>query len=139
MEDYFIFERDTGEPTSEGRLTYEAKLRAISPELTEQMKLFIKDIKKLRPELVSELSGMKEVPHDIILPVLLAKLKQYPTSVSDDEALLQGKSLSKRHRMAAEVRLGEKRLLEEAVTLVQGNQKRYRESSDERATKRAKH
>lgn len=57
----------------------------------------------------------------------MAKMKQYPTSIQHDEVLLKTEGLTKRHRMAVEVRLGEKFLLQEAIALVErstnGNEK----------------
>ena len=47
--------------------------------------------------------------------VLLTHLKSYKTTIAEDEALLQDDHLSRRLRMAVEVRLGEKELVAMAL------------------------
>ena len=51
----------------------------------------------------------------ILREVLHDRQTQYPTSLMNDVKLLQDKSIKGRHRMAIEVRLGEKRILAEAL------------------------
>lgn len=67
---------------------------------------------------------------------LTAKLAQYPTSIEDDEKLLKVGSLEKRHRMAIEVRLGEKRLLHEALALLQGGQDEVKGQTGKKAKRK---
>ncbi|KAF1828859.1 SET domain-containing protein [Decorospora gaudefroyi] len=116
LEEYFILERDSGEPDAQGRLTYEPQLRDTSPELEEQVKLFLKALKKSHS---ADKRKRDEVHHDVVARALRAKLREYPTTMEEDEALLLKDDLGKRHRMAVEVRLGEKILLREALGLVQ--------------------
>lgn len=73
-----------------------------------------------------------------IIQALETKLGQYPTSLAEDEALLKKQDLSKRHRMAIEVRYGEKTLLQEAIALMQGSGTASEETNGERASKRAR-
>jgi SET domain-containing protein 6 len=122
LEEYFIIERDSGEPSSEGRLTHPAKLQEVSPELDEQFKTFLKALKKAKPEVMSDKRKRDEIYTTVMGNVLTAKLAQYPTTVEEDEALLKKSDIAKRHRMAIEVRLGEKRLVQEAIALVQGEE-----------------
>lgn len=118
MEEYFTIERDSGEPDSEGRLTYDAKMHTVSLELEEQLKLLILQAKKAVGKQQYDKRKREELYYMTILSALIAKQKQYPTSRSEDEVLLQNRGISKRHRMAVEVRLGEKKLLEAAIAMV---------------------
>ncbi|KAI4674820.1 uncharacterized protein J4E84_010426 [Alternaria hordeiaustralica] len=119
FEEYFIIERDSGDPDSEGQLTYPAQLREVSPELEEQVKAVFKGIKKQKPELFSEKRKRVDDYQEIVSKALTAKLRTYPTTMEEDETLLKGDDLAKRHRMAIKVRLGEKRLLHEALAILQ--------------------
>ncbi|KAI4606901.1 hypothetical protein J4E83_009812 [Alternaria metachromatica] len=119
FEEYFIIERDSGDPDSEGQLTYSAQLREVSPELEEQVKAVFKGIKQQKPELFSEKRKRVDDYQAIVSKSLTAKLATYPTTMKEDETLLKRDDLAKRHRMAITVRLGEKRLLHEALALLQ--------------------
>ncbi|KAI4653274.1 hypothetical protein J4E93_001036 [Alternaria ventricosa] len=119
FEEYFIVERDSGDPDSEGQLTYSAQLREVSVELEEQVKAVFKGIKKQKPELFSEKRKRVDDYQAIVSKALTAKLGTYPTTMEEDETLLKRDDLAKRHRMAITVRLGEKRLLHEALALLQ--------------------
>jgi SET domain-containing protein 6 len=127
LEDYFVIERDSGEPDGQGRLTYDVKLRELSPELDEQLTIFLKALKKSNPEVIADKRKRIESVKAAIVQALTAKLAQYPTS-----------DLAKRHRMAIEVRLGEKLLLQEAIALMQGDTVPGEEANGERSTKRAR-
>jgi SET domain-containing protein 6 len=120
LEEYFIIERDSGEPDSEGRLTFQAKLHNVSLELEEQMKAVIKALKKSKPDAISKKRKRDEISGVVIMKALKSKLAQYPTLVEEDETLLTSDGLEKRRRMAIEVRVGEKRILQEALALVKG-------------------
>ena len=78
-----------------------------------------------------------EVLIAVLTGTLKEKLNHYPTSVAEDEKLLQKTDLPKRHRMAVEVRLGEKRLLQEALASLKVREAGEQNGVDEnRATKR---
>ncbi|KAF1842277.1 SET domain-containing protein RMS1 [Cucurbitaria berberidis CBS 394.84] len=142
LEDYFLIERDSGEPSSEGRLTYPAELLEISPVLEDQMTAVLKEIKKLRPGFIPDKRKRDEVYDTIITTALKAKFGQYPTTLEEDEALLQQGDLSKRHRMAVSVRLGEKHLLREGLALRSkgaGAPPDPDDPNEESVMKRAKH
>lgn len=130
-----MIERDAGEPSSYGTLTQPPVLREVSSELEEQTKAFLKALKKLDPK-----RKRSEAIYDTVLEkALMTRLRQYPTSAEQDESLLSKESLGKRHRMAVEVRLGEKRLLQEALALIQAGKNTAREHEEEgRAGKKAK-
>jgi SET domain-containing protein 6 len=128
LEEYFIIERDSGEPDEEGRLSQPAKLRDVSPELN----VFLKALKKSKPDAIPEKRKREDIYGIIVAMALTVKLAQYSTSIEEDAKLLVKGGLDKRRRMALEVRLGEKRLLQEAIALVKGDR------NEERAGKKAK-
>ncbi|OAK94480.1 SET domain-containing protein RMS1 [Phaeosphaeriaceae sp. SRC1lsM3a] len=138
VEEYFIIERDSGEPDSEGRLVYPAQLREISPELDEQLKTLLKALKKSRPEVFADKRKREDICNAAVLQALKVKLGQYPTTAQEDEGLLKKEGLSKRNSMAVEVRLGEKILLQEGIDLIKGNVVGDDEAAEGRATKKAK-
>lgn len=137
-EEYYLIERDSGEPDEEGRLTKTAKLREVCPELEDRLKRCFKALKTLKPDLIPNKRKRDELQNTVLKKALITKLTQYPTSVEEDEALLERDDISKRHRMAVEVRLGEKRLLEEAINVVEEAMSQVI-GNGERATKKAKH
>jgi SET domain-containing protein 6 len=102
------------------------------------MKTFLKALKKSYPSTFADKRKRDEICNTATAQALTAKLGQYPTSVQEDEALSKQNNLTKRHRMAIEVRLGEKMLLQEAIALMQEDTAASEEVHGERATKRAK-
>lgn len=138
IEEYFIFERDSGEPTEEGRLIMPPKDCDVPPELYQQIRGVLKYLKKEKPELIPSTTRLNEIVSITLAKALETKLTQYPTSLEADELLLQQDSLSKRHRMAVEVRLGEKRLLQEVKAAVLGNHEHHGKEDCERSAKRQK-
>ena len=87
-------------------------LSSIPEELTTQVKELLKFLRKANPQLnVGSNAGWL-----IIKRALSTRLSEYPTSIEEDEQLI--KAATGRHRMAIEVRLGEKRLIREAEALV---------------------
>ncbi|CAN9443366.1 unnamed protein product [Alternaria alternata] len=119
LEEYFIIERDSGEPDSEGQLT-----------------AVLKALKKSNPGLIAEKRKREDIFNAVVTKALAAKLALYPTSINDDERLLKVGSLEKRHRMAIEVRLGEKRLLHEALALLQGGQDEVKGQTGKKAKRK---
>ncbi|EMD84936.1 hypothetical protein COCHEDRAFT_1149681 [Bipolaris maydis C5] len=135
LEEFFVIERDAGEPSSYGTFTQPPVLREVSSELEEQTKAFLKALNKRDPK-----RKRGTVIYDTVLEkALRTRLGQYPTSAEQDESLISKQDLSKRHRMAVQVRLGEKRLLQEALDLVRAGKNTVREDEEEaRAEKKAK-
>ncbi|KAI8206182.1 Ribosomal lysine N-methyltransferase 4 [Colletotrichum sp. SAR 10_76] len=115
LEDVFVLERESGEPDSEGQIRTVAEVREISAELEEQLKAVLKAIKKINGDLIPDKRKRDEVFHAVIVSTLQKILSQYPTSTQEDEALLSTGDLTTRQRMAVQVRLGEKKLLQEAL------------------------
>jgi SET domain-containing protein 6 len=98
----------------------------------------LKAIKKSKPDAVADKRKRIEACKGAITEALRTKLGQYPTSIEEDEALLKKGDLEKRPRMAIEVRMGEKMLLQEAKDLMQGGDTSSEEANGERAPKRAR-
>ncbi|KAL9950093.1 hypothetical protein D7B24_004310 [Verticillium nonalfalfae] len=140
IEDYFVIERDSGEPGPDGRFTAPAVLREVSPELAEQLKEFLKAVKKLDSERIPDKRKRDEICDAVIAEVLKVRLAQYPTSIETDEKLLAEADLPARRRMAVVVRLGEKKLLLEAIALAHVNAQGSATGDDgeERASKKAR-
>uniref|UniRef100_A0A0B7K6K7 SET domain-containing protein n=1 Tax=Bionectria ochroleuca TaxID=29856 RepID=A0A0B7K6K7_BIOOC len=131
LEDVFVLERDTGEPNSDGTFAGPAELKEMPGDLQEQVKAFLKGIKKLKPDLIPDKRKRDEILSDVMLNSLQLLESRYPTSYIEDRMLLKRTDLSDRIRMAVEVRLGEKQLIQEAKALFQS-------SSNENAGKRVK-
>ncbi|KAK1537563.1 SET domain-containing protein [Colletotrichum paranaense] len=142
LEDVFVLERESGEPDSEGRLTTPAKVQEVSAELEEQLKGILKLLKKMNADLIPDKRKRDEIYQHVVVSTLQKLLAQYPTTAEQDEALLASGSLTTRQKMAVEVRLGEKRLLKEALQVV-GTSGSVEEATGEeeadRASKRVRH
>ncbi|KAJ8112560.1 hypothetical protein OPT61_g5096 [Boeremia exigua] len=135
--DPFIIERDSGAPDEEGRLTEDAKMNEF-PELEEELKEALKTIKKHKPDVVADKRKRDTIVNTVLTQVLTEKLAEYPTSIQDDRALLKDSNIANRHRMAIEVRLGEKVLLEEALAMVMARAEAVDKESEERPSKKMK-
>ncbi|KAK2015059.1 SET domain-containing protein [Colletotrichum eremochloae] len=144
LEDVFVLERESGDPDSEGRLTTPAKVQEVSAELEEQLKDVLKAIKKIRGDLIPDKRKRDEVYQRVVATTLQKLLAQYPTTAEEDEALLASGSLTSRQKMAVEVRLGEKRLIKEALQVAglsntaAGADEVAADEGQERSSKRAR-
>ncbi|KAF5524110.1 Ribosomal lysine N-methyltransferase 4 [Colletotrichum aenigma] len=139
LEDVFVLERESGEPDSEGQFRTVAEVREISAELEEQLKAVLKAIKKINGDLIPDKRKRDEVFHAVIVSTLQKILSQYPTSTQEDEALLATSDLTTRQRMAIHVRLGEKKLLKEALEFAGSTAPAEGEQEEpERSSKRAR-
>lgn len=139
LEEYFVFERESGEPSDEGRLVQPPKTCDVPPELSEQLKNVLQALKHQQPSLVVSSSRRDEIVSAVVREALAHKLSRYATSVEEDERLLEDGSLTKRHHMAIDVRLGEKRLLHEVMaSLLKIHKDQGGDSKEERPTKRMK-
>ncbi|UPK93417.1 hypothetical protein LCI18_004352 [Fusarium solani-melongenae] len=115
FEDTFVLERETGEVNSDGTFSGPARFESMPEDLQQQLKTFLKGVKKAQPEAIPDKRKRDEIHHAVLAKTLQALASKYPTSTSEDQILLQGQNLSQRTRMAIEVRLGEKKLLQEAI------------------------
>ncbi|KAM4066374.1 SET domain-containing protein [Hirsutella rhossiliensis] len=117
-EDSFVLEREAGEPNSDGTLAGAASLNDMSAELQDQLRMFLKALQEIDDKLVQGKRSRQEALQLILLRSILTIESQYPTTIAEDELLLHRDGLGLRNRMAVRVRLGEKKLLEEAKGLL---------------------
>ncbi|EKJ72719.1 hypothetical protein FPSE_07119 [Fusarium pseudograminearum CS3096] len=115
FEDTFVLERDTGEINSDGTFAEPAKFEGMPEDLQEQLKSFLKGIKKVQSDTIPDKRKRDEIHQAVLVKTLEALAARYPTSISEDQTLLNGQNLDQRARMATVVRLGEKKLLQEAI------------------------
>lgn len=108
------------------------------PEFEEELKDALKTIKKKNPEVFADRKQRDEIANSIITQVLKEKLKDYPTSISEDRAELRKSNLTNRRRMAIEIRLGEKVLLEEALAMLRARAEVDVPESEQRPVKKLK-
>lgn len=108
------------------------------PELEEELRDALKIIKKHKPKIISDKRKRDEIANTIITQVLTGKLAEYPTSIQEDRAMLQKSGLTNRRRMAIEVRLGEKLVIEEALAMLKARIDAATSESEERPAKKTK-
>jgi uncharacterized protein YlxP (DUF503 family) len=113
-------ERETGEVNSDGTFAESARFESMPEDLQEQLKTFLKGIKKTQPDAIPDKRKRDEIHQAVLAKTLEALVARYPTSISEDEALLK-QDLDQRTRMAIAVRLGEKKLLQEAIDASSGD------------------
>lgn len=113
-------ERETGEVNSDGTFAELARFESMPEDLQEQLKTFLKGIKKAQPDAIPDKRKRDEIHQAVLAKTLEALVARYPTSISEDENLLK-QDLNQRTRMAIAVRLGEKKLLQEAIIASSGD------------------
>ncbi|KAK7419711.1 N-lysine methyltransferase setd6 [Neonectria magnoliae] len=116
FEDTFVLERETGEVSSDGTFFGPARFEAMPEDLQQQLKAFLKGVKKAQPDAIPDKRKRDEIQQAVQAKTLQALVSRYQTSIFEDELLLKTNDLNRRARMAIEVRLGEKKLLREAIT-----------------------
>lgn len=116
-EDSFVIDRDLEEPDARGEVHGEATLTSLPADLEEQIATFLKSVRKVSPESIPDKRKRDEIALAVMHRVFELRLAEYPTSESEDLALLRENRVSGRERMAIVVRMGEKRLLAEAINL----------------------
>ncbi|KAK8032058.1 Ribosomal lysine N-methyltransferase 4 [Apiospora arundinis] len=114
-EDTFVIDRDLDEPDSRGDVHGEVKLQQLPADLEEQIATFLKAVRKVSPESIPDKRKRDEISAGVIHQALQLRLSEYPTSEAEDQALLQDPNFTDRQKMAIVVRLGEKKLLGEAI------------------------
>ncbi|KAF9771541.1 hypothetical protein IL306_010804 [Fusarium sp. DS 682] len=120
FEDTFVLERETGEVNSDGTFAEPARFESMPEDLQEQLKTFLKSVKKAQPDAIPDKRKRDEIHQAVLAKTLEALLARYPTSIAEDETLLK-QGLNQRTRMAVVVRLGEKKLLQEAIAAFSGD------------------
>lgn len=121
LEDTFVLERECPEVNSDGTFTAVATAPEIPADLTEQLKEFLKGVRAIDASLVPDKRKRDEISTAVVGSVLESLSAQYPTSIEQDEGLLQAGGMDERTKMAVAVRLGEKILLREALAVVGGS------------------
>jgi len=116
LEDSFVLDRNLDEADSTGQVSDNDSFRGLPEELEEQVKGFLKVVRKLKPHAIPDKRKRDEVYLHVVRSAINARLSEYPTTLDDDRALV-AKS-SGRLRAAIEVRLGEKVLLHAARDFV---------------------
>lgn len=92
---------------------------ALPEDLMAQLKSFTKAAGKLEQSLSSDKRKRDELMLQSLVAALKMRLAEYPTSSKADQAQLELRGISYRMRMATEVRLGEKQLLQEALSFTE--------------------
>jgi UV DNA damage endonuclease len=135
LEHVFVLERETGEPNPDGSFPGPAAMDGMPVDLKEQLKATIKLLQKTDGSLVSDKRKRDDMLHSTMATTLRCIASQYPTTIAEDERLLAQSNLGRRQRMAIRVRLGEKRLLQEAYDYFSG---KAGQEAPEASNKRAK-
>jgi len=145
LEQFFVLERETGEPDDTGALTSPAKLTMFPEGLEEQVNHFIAPSLCATPGAKPDKATRREMKAafaEIMHGVLTARLQTYATTMAEDEELLAQGNLPHRLRMAVDVRLGEKLVLHEALAHTEGllekNKGKEQADGDAPAAKRQK-
>lgn len=120
IEDTFVLDRESDEPNPDGTFAGSARFSEIPEDLRDQLKSFLKAIRKADPSCIVDKRKRDEIQHTVLIKALDALASQYPTTILDDERILSGTDISERRRAAVTVRLGEKQLLQEARIYLSG-------------------
>ncbi|KAK3309254.1 uncharacterized protein B0T15DRAFT_483668 [Chaetomium strumarium] len=124
FEEGFVLERSGEDPDSAGQLHSDAVFSGLPDELGEQFKTFLKAIKKvdsnaeLAVRALSDRDARKELYLQTALAALGARERQYPTSMEEDEQIINAAGVAGRQTMAVWVRRGEKQLMREAQSWI---------------------
>ncbi|KAF5021606.1 hypothetical protein F66182_6353 [Fusarium sp. NRRL 66182] len=121
FEDTFVLERQTGEVNSDGTFAGPARFESMPEDLQEQLKTFLKNVKKAQPDAIPDKRKRDEIHQAVLAKTLETLASRYPTSILEDELLLESQDINQRTRMAVQVRLGEKKLLQEAIAASSGD------------------
>jgi len=132
LEDSFVLEAEPVEPSSEGLLPRKlTAVKTIPEDLAAQTTALLDELKQIKPSLKQESSVTL---WDVFRTAMVSRLAEYSTTATEDEKLLR--DATGRKRMAIEVRLGEKRILQAALELVDQELKDNNHLEGERQTKR---
>lgn len=118
IEDGFVIEWGGEEPDAEGRVDGKLEFHGLPEELADQVKTFLKAVRKVDASLGGRLSsseGRKEVYLRSVLRALESRIAEYPTTLEADILLQTRGTPTDKVGMALTVRIGEKTLLHEAL------------------------
>ncbi|OAA41798.1 SET domain protein [Metarhizium rileyi] len=139
LEDTFVLERDSSEPNPDGTFAGPAVVDGVPADLKEQLKATIKLLQKREGNPNSEKRKRDDILQSTMIATLRLIASRYPTTDAEDELLLARDTLTRRQRMAVQVRLGEKKLLKEACDHISGRAAQAVPNTDAAETaKRAK-
>lgn len=138
LEDIFVLERESGEPNSDGTFAGPAKIDGMPEDLKEQLKATLKVLQKADGSLIPDKRKRDDILQSVMIATLRLIASQYPTTVTEDELLLRENALTRRQRTAIQVRLGEKKLLQEACDHFSGSAAQEVPDMDSSVSKRAK-
>jgi SET domain-containing protein 6 len=145
VEDGFVLEWGSEEPDGEGRVGGNVEFHGLPEELGEQVRAFLKVLKKVDDRMAQSLEGSdrrKEVYLRSVLRALEARTAQYPTTLEADLQLQRSQRPEGRIGMALAVRIGEKNLLREAARWIGSELAKLDQDvvmTDEPAAKRQRH
>ncbi|PKS10703.1 hypothetical protein jhhlp_002460 [Lomentospora prolificans] len=117
VDDPIVLERDAGEPNSDGTLVAPIRTDKLLSELEDATTTILKAFRKVSASVIPDKRKREETCREVLPLVLSARLAEYPSTLADDELILNDPQTTGRFRMAVEVRAGEKRLLHEALVL----------------------
>lgn len=118
MDDPVVLERDAGEPNWDGTLVAPIRSETLLSELAEAVTAMLKSFRRVSASVVPDKRKREEIRRTVLPLIISARLAEYPTTLSQDTDILAKAETVGRHRMAVEVRAGEKRLLQETLELV---------------------
>lgn len=142
VEDGFVLERESGEPDESGVNNFAAQFTGFPEELEIQV------YQVIAPAVGIDVDGgkadkaqrqrLKNAFWEVMARAIPMRQSQYATTVQQDEELYRNPAVQGRHRMAVEVRLGEKYILQEALTFVNGLVEKSRQTAEESSDRPAK-
>ncbi|KAG5969458.1 hypothetical protein E4U58_001405 [Claviceps cyperi] len=140
LEDVFVLERNTGEPNPDGTLpaTTAPVIDGMPEDVQAQLKAVIKVLQKMDGNLMPDKRKRDGVLQSVMAEALRTVASRYTSTVVEDEELLRRGDLTSRHRMAIVVRLGEKKLIEEAFAHFSGMAAGDETGGDDSVAKRTK-
>ncbi|KAK5096799.1 Ribosomal lysine N-methyltransferase 4 [Lithohypha guttulata] len=141
LENGFLLDREAGDPDEYGLCTTEARFTAFPEELVSIISELVTRLEsgEMRKKRLTREEDKKRFVKNRTLTVLEAivrkRMAEYETSVDVDEGLLlrEGSDggVGRRLRMALNVRVGEKRLLREALDWTEAMLEKYKEAQQQ--------
>ncbi|KAH8847760.1 hypothetical protein MCOR27_001882 [Pyricularia oryzae] len=121
VEDSYPLERACEDPDEFGQLQGTPSFSELPEELLDMAKARFKEIKTIRPDAVPDKKFRDRIIYSAVREAASAKMAEYGTTLEEDLAKLSTlDSNQPRLRMAMEVRIGEKKLLHEAIAWLDG-------------------
>ena len=129
IEDGFVLERESEDPDATGQVHGEPVFQGLPEELEEQVKAFLRTIRKLAPETgLDDKSRRQELYLASVLGALKEREAQYQSTLEQDDDIIARNKETNRVAMAVIVRRGEKMVLREAQAWVQAESEKLRAS-----------